>query len=127
MPWPDDFATFLRALQLLALDVSSISGFFCEFSGFDFNDGLLTATLVTLAVVVCLSVRIAVLTHTAKHAEMFKQRDKARKANKQKVSLKKALFYIGTQTRKMRVPAKGQPAHSHRTIAPRQASSCIQF
>jgi hypothetical protein len=63
VPWPDDFTGFLRAMQILTLDLGSISGFFCTVQAFDFYDSLLAATLGTLAIVSCIGARVVLLTH----------------------------------------------------------------
>jgi hypothetical protein len=91
VPWPEEFAGFLRAMQLLTLDLSSLSGFFCTVSGFSFYTGLLTATLVTLAIVACICVRVVLLTRKMRQAEPHEQE----KVEDEISSLKKALFYVG--------------------------------
>jgi hypothetical protein len=114
VPWPEEFAGFLRAMQLLTLDLSSLSGFFCTVSGFSFYDGLLTATLVTLSIVSCICVRVLLLTRKMRHAEPDKQENIEDKIS----SLKKALFYVG---RDLVAP------QALFYIVSRQAFFCTQF
>ena len=100
MPWPDEFGDFLRAMQLLTLDLNSISGFFCEVSGFDFYDGLLVSTLATLGIVSCVFVRFSVLRRKMKMMMSTRARQHDLLSLKHETTeasiraLKKALFYI---------------------------------
>ena len=80
-------------MRLMTLDLSSLSGFFCEFSGFNFYDGLLTTTLVTFSIVVCIGVRVIILTRMMKLPSSSSEWMEW--AEEHVRTLKKALFYTG--------------------------------
>jgi hypothetical protein len=98
VPWPTEFQSFLRAMQMLTLDLSSLSGFFCSLNGFNYYDMLLGATVATLAVVAVICARLLMLERKRGHALDARDLGKPKeleKLDKKTRGLKRALFYIG--------------------------------